>query len=132
VRAATRQRRSSWNHPALEQLVRDRRGDLVDERRPCRRVVAQEVDGLGGALAGVFVALLFLLTPSAWVSIRGILSEPLYLALSLAALIYHDTRLEAGGGKRELLVFGLLVAAAYLARVAGIPADRRLDREDRQ
>jgi 4-amino-4-deoxy-L-arabinose transferase-like glycosyltransferase len=75
---------------------------------------------LGGALAGVFVALLFLLTPSAWVSIRGILSEPLYLALSLAALIYHDRRLEAGGGKRELLVFGLLVAAAYLARVAGI------------
>jgi hypothetical protein len=75
---------------------------------------------LGGALAGAFVALLFLLTPSAWVSIRGILSEPLYLALSLAALIYHDRRVETGGGKRELLVFGLLVAAAYLSRVAGI------------
>jgi hypothetical protein len=75
---------------------------------------------LGGALAGALMALLFLLTPSAWVSIRGILSEPLFLALSLAALIYHDRRLETGGSKRELLVFGLLVAAAYLSRVAGI------------
>src|SRR5476649_2457974 len=45
---------------------------------------------LGGSGAGCLVALLFLLTPSAWVSIRSILSEPLYLSLTLAAIIYHD------------------------------------------
>jgi 4-amino-4-deoxy-L-arabinose transferase-like glycosyltransferase len=75
---------------------------------------------LGGPGAGFLVALLFLLTPSAWVSIRSILSEPLYLSLTLAAIIYHDRRVEEDGVKGEFIVFGLLMAAAYLTRVAAI------------
>ncbi|HEX7403121.1 MAG TPA: hypothetical protein VF287_03825, partial [Usitatibacter sp.] len=75
---------------------------------------------LGGPGAGCLVALLFLLTPSAWVSIRSILSEPLYLSLTLAAIIYHDRRVDEDGVKGEFIVFGLLVAAAYVTRVAGI------------
>src|SRR5476649_1474644 len=45
---------------------------------------------LESTLAGLAVAVIFLLAPSAWISIRGVLSEPMYLALSLAALLYHD------------------------------------------
>lgn len=74
---------------------------------------------LGGATAGVLVVALFLLAPSAWVSIRGILSEPLYLLLSLAALAAHE-RLGANAGKGALLAFGVLLAAAFLTRLAGL------------
>ncbi len=75
---------------------------------------------LGGPRRGALVALLVLLTPSAWVSVRGILSEPLFLALSLAALVFHERRLATDRGKAALLAFGALMAAAYLTRIAGI------------
>jgi hypothetical protein len=75
---------------------------------------------LESAFAGFALAAIFLLTPSAWISIRSILSEPMYLALSLAALLYHDRRLDENAGRRAWIVFALLLAAAYLTRVAGL------------
>jgi hypothetical protein len=75
---------------------------------------------LGSSRAGALLALLFLLTPSAWISMRGILSETLYLALSLAALLFHAQCVEKGARRVDLATFGLLLAACYLTRVAGI------------
>jgi hypothetical protein len=68
--------------------------------------------------AGVLVALLFVLTPGAWVSILGILSEPLFLALSVGVLVYCARR----GDDitfRDSVVLGLLMSAACLTRAAG-------------
>jgi 4-amino-4-deoxy-L-arabinose transferase-like glycosyltransferase len=70
--------------------------------------------------AALLVAIAFLLAPTAWVSARGILSEPLYLAMSLAALSFHERRPETERGKAGYLVFGMLLAGACLTRVAGI------------
>jgi 4-amino-4-deoxy-L-arabinose transferase-like glycosyltransferase len=75
---------------------------------------------LASARAGFLVALLFLLMPSAWINAHGILSEPLYLALTLAALLYHARRVEPVAGTASLLAFGALLGAIYLTRVAGV------------
>jgi hypothetical protein len=73
---------------------------------------------LGGPRAGLGLAIVFLLLPSAWISILSILSEPLYLALSLAALLVYG-RGEEDGEVRPVAL-GLLFAAVYLTRVAGV------------
>jgi hypothetical protein len=76
---------------------------------------------LGGNARGLLVAVLFLLTPTAWISIRGILSESLFLFFTLWALHYHETRLaNAKGLPYQELLFGALLAAAFLLRVAGL------------
>ncbi|HEX7558117.1 MAG TPA: hypothetical protein VF386_02920, partial [Usitatibacter sp.] len=75
---------------------------------------------LESAFAGLAVAVIFLLTPSAWISIRSVLSEPMYLTLSLAAILYHDRCLAENAARRAWVVFALLLAAAYLTRAAGI------------
>jgi len=62
---------------------------------------------------------LFLVTPTAWVSELGLLSEPLYLLLSFAALAWHARRAAgAGTGTASRIVLGALLAAALLARSA--------------
>ena len=62
----------------------------------------------------------FALCPTAWISAKGILSEPMYLCASLACLIYFQARLEEGRGTpRHWLAFGLLLAATVLTRVVG-------------
>ncbi|MFZ3323172.1 MAG: hypothetical protein WA190_12430 [Usitatibacter sp.] len=78
-------------------------------------VYAYGVTRFGTPGAGLLLAIVFVLLPTAWISVTGILSEPLYLALSLAALAWHDKR-EPGG----LVVLSLLFAAAYMTRVAGV------------
>ena len=76
---------------------------------------------LGGARAGLAVTALFLLMPTAWISVKGILSESLYLLLVMAAVVHFEARLAAGRAKAsDLLVFGTLVACATLTRVLGI------------
>lgn len=76
---------------------------------------------LGGNAAGLLVAVLFLLTPTAWISISGILSESLFLFVTLCALHYHETRLARSNGRpRQWLVFGILLGAAFLVRTAGV------------
>ena len=72
------------------------------------------------AAAALLLAISFLLLPTAWISVNGILSEPLYLALSLGALVYHERRVEKNGSGPSYVLFGLLLASAYLTRVAGI------------
>ncbi|HXZ48620.1 MAG TPA: hypothetical protein VEG27_06335 [Usitatibacter sp.] len=77
---------------------------------------------LGGEVAGLALAAGFLLTPTAWVSIKGILSEPMYLLLSILALDFHAARLEA---RRDApwtawLALGGLAGAAVLTRAAGV------------
>jgi hypothetical protein len=67
------------------------------------------------------VVLVFLFAPTAWVSIRGIMSESMFLFLSLACLYYHETRLaDAPARPSQWLMFGLLLACAYLTRAAGL------------
>lgn len=72
-----------------------------------------------GAALGVVI--LFLLAPAAWVGIKGILSESLFLFVSLAALIFHEARLASGRARTfEWLLFGVLLACVYLTRVIGV------------
>jgi hypothetical protein len=78
---------------------------------------------LASERAGLLVVALFLLTPTAWTSITGILSEPLYLFVSLAVLHFHATRIAgdpAGGSARDALLFGVLLALAFLTRTAAL------------
>src|SRR5829696_8739277 len=51
-----------------------------------------------GERGGLVAALLFLCTATAWVSLKGVLSEPLYLLMSMAALRYHDSRIAPHSG----------------------------------
>lgn len=76
---------------------------------------------LESARAGLLVVVMFLLTPTAWTSITGILSETLFLFVSLAALHFHATRLDsdtAGARVRDALIFGVLLGLAFLTRTA--------------
>lgn len=76
---------------------------------------------LGSDAAGALVAALFVLTPTAWIGISGILSESLYLLVTLWALHYHETRLAGANGRTSRwLAFGLLLGAAILVRSAGV------------
>ncbi|HET7731381.1 MAG TPA: hypothetical protein VFK48_15235 [Usitatibacter sp.] len=75
----------------------------------------------GRMAGGVLLAALFLLAPTAWTSIKGILSEAMFLALSLFALHFHATRLrEPDAPPGEWVSFGVLLAGAYLTRTAGV------------
>ncbi|MEO5693173.1 MAG: hypothetical protein ABIQ72_08625 [Usitatibacter sp.] len=66
------------------------------------------------------VAAAFLLCPTAWVSAKGILSEPMFLCASFACLVYFQGRLEGGRGtSMQWLLFGAMLAAAVLTRVVG-------------
>lgn len=76
---------------------------------------------LGGKRAGLAVTVLFLLMPTAWISVKGILSESLYLLLLMAALVHFETRLAGDRRKAaDLLFFGTLIACASLTRVLGV------------
>ena len=75
----------------------------------------------GRDAAGLAIVVLFLLTPTAWISLKGILSESLYLLVSMASLLYYETRLSSGRAKPlDWLLFGVLLAGAYLTRVVGV------------
>jgi hypothetical protein len=75
----------------------------------------------GHPWAGAMAVAAFLLLPTAWIGIKGILSESLYLLVSFAALWFHAARIdrERPAG-RDLLAFGVLLACAYLTRAAGV------------
>jgi len=84
---------------------------------PLWRLAARE---LGSEAGGVAVAALFLLTPNAWIGMKGILSEPMFLFVSLATLLHYSRRLAPGRGSRGAwLAFGVLLACCYLTRAAG-------------
>jgi len=74
-----------------------------------------------GERAGLVVAVLFLFTATAWVSLKGVLSESLFLLVSIAALLFHEMRIASRRPAAwEWLVFGILVACVALTRAIGI------------
>jgi hypothetical protein len=75
----------------------------------------------GSRAAAFGVVAAFILCPTAWISAKGILSEPMFLCVSLAALGYHQVRLADGRGVwQSWLVLGLLLAATVLTRIVGV------------
>ena len=85
---------------------------------PIWRFAARE---LGSEAGGAAVAALFLLAPNAWISMKGILSEPMFLLVSLSTLLHFSRRLAGPGASRgQWLVFGALLACCYLTRAAGV------------
>jgi hypothetical protein len=85
-------------------------------------MVARFVAGItGDRRLGIGAAILFAATTSAWISLLGILSEPLYLLLSLAALEVHRVRAgRPGAAASWQLALGVLLAAAILTRAVGV------------
>jgi hypothetical protein len=75
---------------------------------------------LDSEVAGLAVAAAFLMLPTAWISVKGILSESMYLALTMAALHFHDARPEGSWRARDTLLFGMLLAAVLFTRSAGV------------
>jgi hypothetical protein len=76
---------------------------------------------LGSERAAAAVVLLFLLTPSAWTSPLAILSEPLFMVITLAALHFHARRAAAPDAPlRDGVILGVLLALAFLTRTAAI------------
>jgi hypothetical protein len=76
---------------------------------------------LGSHAGGLLIAVLFMLTPTSWISIRAILSEPVFLFFTLWALYYYESRLESSEGRaHQWLLFGALLGAAFLVRTAGV------------
>jgi len=78
---------------------------------------AREQANEAGALA---VSVLFLLLPGMWLALAGILSESVFLALSLAALLYDARRVRPESPARIHAILGLWIAAALLTRTAAI------------
>ena len=72
-----------------------------------------------GERAGLAAALLFLLAPTAWISLKGVLSESLSLTLCMASLLVHS-RLSARSRPLAWLAFGALLACVALTRAIGI------------
>jgi hypothetical protein len=76
---------------------------------------------LGSASLGVLVGALFLATPAAWIAVKPILPETMYLLLVLAALEYHAARAcDEGASRVRAALLGALLAAACLTRLAGV------------
>jgi len=75
---------------------------------------------LGSAAGGLAVVVLFLAVPTAWISLKGILSDPLFLLLTMGALAFFDERIAGGRGSvLDHFIFGLLLGCAFLTRVVG-------------
>jgi hypothetical protein len=76
---------------------------------------------LGSTRAGLAMTVAFLLTPTAWTSVLGILTEPLYLLVTLGALHFHAARFAAErSSARDALLFGVLMGLALLTRTAAV------------
>jgi hypothetical protein len=76
---------------------------------------------LGSHWGGFLVAAAFLLLPTAWIGAKSIMSETLYLALTLAALVVHQRWIEGrDASPRAWMAFAVLVALAVSTRAAGV------------
>ena len=71
--------------------------------------------------AALGVAFLFAVTASAWVNTLGVMSDPLYLAITVGALAVYESRLARSGSRdADWLLFGFLAALACLTRLVGV------------
>lgn len=81
---------------------------------------------LRGALLPILCTATFILSPSTWINMLGILSENLYLCFSLATLLVYEKWGKAMTGfSWQVAVFGILIALCVLTRTIGfalIPA----------
>ena len=68
--------------------------------------------------AALAAVLAIALLPALWIHARGILSEPLFCVLLLAALWILDAPMRDGA---KALLLGLVLAALVLTRTAGVP-----------
>jgi hypothetical protein len=76
---------------------------------------------LGSARAGLATTALFVLLPTAWITLKGVMSESLYLFLAMACLVHFETRLALREpSNADRLAFGTLLALACLSRALGI------------
>lgn len=70
---------------------------------------------------GLLVLLIFAASPGSWVNLLGVLSENLYLLLSLLVLYHYDARVAARDiGWRDSLVLAALLALVLLTRTIGV------------
>lgn len=73
----------------------------------------------GSALVGLAAAIAYALMPGAWLNVKGILAEFPYMAISFAALALHASWRGRVATRREAILLGILLAAAFLARTIG-------------
>jgi hypothetical protein len=76
---------------------------------------------LGRNDAAVALVALFVLAPTAWIAVKGILSESLFLLATMSALLHHELRMarpQPRAGDR--IVFGILLGLACLTRMLGL------------
>ena len=76
---------------------------------------------LGSARAGLAATALFVLMPTAWVTLKGVMSESLYLCIAMACVLYFEVRFaERQPSDGDRLALGALLALACLSRAPGI------------
>jgi len=73
----------------------------------------------GDRRAALALVALFVLTPTAWISTLGVLSDPPYLLASFAFLAWHRDD-ERAPSTRRLALMGVLLASVVLTRSAGV------------
>jgi hypothetical protein len=77
-----------------------------------------QLRGEGEALT---VTVLWLLMPTAWVTLKGIMSESLYLLMAMACVLYFETRIDKRvPGVEDQVAFGTLLGLACLSRALGV------------
>jgi 4-amino-4-deoxy-L-arabinose transferase-like glycosyltransferase len=74
----------------------------------------------GSAAIGVAAAIAYAFLPGAWLNVKGILAEFPYMAVCFAALALHASWRGRAATRREAVVLGILIAAAFLARTIGV------------
>lgn len=76
---------------------------------------------LGRHDAALAMVALFIAAPSAWIALKGILTESLFLLLTMAALLFHEVRFaRRAPTSGDRLMFGALLGLACLTRVLGL------------
>jgi len=69
---------------------------------------------------GIACAVVFALTPGAWLIAKGILSEYPFMALSLGVLLWHARSEDATPSRRDAAILALLLASTLLTRTIGV------------
>jgi 4-amino-4-deoxy-L-arabinose transferase-like glycosyltransferase len=74
----------------------------------------------GSARLAVVAAIIYAILPGTWLNLKGILSEFPYMALTFAALAFHQHRRDKPPDAKSSIALGLLLAAVLLTRSVGV------------
>jgi hypothetical protein len=74
----------------------------------------------GSARVAVAAAIIYAMLPGTWLNLKGILSEFPYMALTFAALAFHQHRRGKAPNATSSIALGLLLAAVLLTRSVGV------------